>query len=805
MKYTYSIVCAILILYVTNFQAVSGLEPSPTLRVGIYNTPPFCFTGPDGEALGIYPDLINKIASKEHWKVTFTSSSWSEGLEQLQREEIDLIAHIGFSEKRQRTMDFNHESVFDEWGQIFLKPGTSIESIQDLEGLHVAVEENDMNGHNFIRTTESMGVHCNIVIMPTREDVFRAVQAGTVAAGVTSQHFGLRHARDFKLVASSIQFSPFSLFFASKKGFHGDKLTVIDTYLHRWKQVYNSYYHERLFYWMGANAAYEKTVIPRWLTNTVGAIIIISALLAALSRALNNKVKKKTRELRSQKKQYKDLVENANSIILRMDKSGRVLFLNRFGLDLFGYTRDEIYGRNILDMILSPETAQSYHFITADKKTFKLPEDYEFMENENICKDGRTVSIQWSNRAINDHQGHFHEILCIGTDITQRRQLEASLSHAQKIEAIGTLAGGIAHDFNNILTIIFGYTDLARLYLDKPDKIKDALDQISKGGLRAKELISQILTFSRRSESKQQTLQPLHIVKETITLLRPALPSTIKIESVLASKSTIHADPTQIHQIIMNLCTNAYHAMEKNGGTLRVALTDTHIRDNETGAAQSPSKPGDYILLEVSDTGCGIDPEIIEKIFDPYFTTKERGKGTGLGLSVVHGIVKDHKGHIHAQSLPGKGTTFRVYLPVLKHDISSAPKDISREPITGGDETILVVDDEIKITESLSQILSRHGYTVKAFTDAAKAIEFFQDAPDTVDLILTDMTMPGMRGSELTREILRCRPKLPVILCSGDIEPLSVEYLQESGIADYIQKPIMMGNLLQKIRKQLDG
>ncbi|VFQ44802.1 ATP-binding protein [Desulfoluna butyratoxydans] len=805
MKYTYSIICAILILYVASFQAVSGIEPSPPLRVGICYTPPFCFTGPDGKALGIYPDLINKIASKEHWKTTFISSSWSEGLEQLQREEIDLIAHIGFSEERQRTMDFNHESIFDEWGQIFLKPGNSIESIQDLEGLRVAVEENDINGHNFVKTTESMGIHCDIVIMPTREDVFRAVQKGTVAAGVTSQHFGLRHARDFELIASSIQFSPFSLFFASKKGLHGDKLAVIDSYLHRWKQVYNSYYHERLFYWMGANAAYEKTIIPRWLINTVGAIVIISALLAALSRALNNKVKKKTRELRSQKKQYKDLVENANSIILRMDKNGRVLFLNRFGLDLFGYTRDEIYGRNVLDMILSPETAQSYRFITADKKTFKLPENYEFMENENICKDGRTVAIQWSNRAINDHDGHFHEILCIGTDITQRRQLEASLSHSQKIEAIGTLAGGIAHDFNNILTIIFGYTDLARLYIDKPEKIKNALDQISQGGLRAKELIGQILTFSRKSETKQQTLQPLHIVKETIALLRPALPSTIKIESTLTSKSTIHADPTQIHQIIMNLCTNAYHAMEETGGTLRVALTDIRIREDETDLAQCPSTPGDYTLLEVSDTGSGIDPDIIEKIFDPYFTTKQRGKGTGLGLSLVHGIVKEHMGHIHAQSIQGEGTTFNVYLPVLKDNTSAVSGETHRGKIIGGNETILVVDDESKIADSLSQILSRHGYTVKAFTDAAKALAFFQEEPDTVDLVLTDMTMPGMRGSALTREILRCRPKLPVILCSGDIEPLSVEYLQESGIADYIQKPIMMGNLLQKIRKQLDG
>ncbi len=640
--------------------------------------------------------------------------------------------------------------------------------------------------------------------MASHAEVFHAVQKGEVAAGVATQHFGLTHDRDFELVASPIQFSPFSISFAAKKGRLSEELNTIDSYIYRWKQDKDSYYYNRLSYWMGAKE-YEIEIIPRWLFIAVATIAAILGLLAYINRMLNLTVKSRTQELRSREKQYRDLVESANSIILRMDKHGRVLFLNRFGLNLFGYSRDEIYGRNVIGTILSRQEATAHHLKFVAMDTLEIPAAYEFLEHKNICKDGRQVYIQWSNRAITDDKGRFQEILSIGTDITQRRELETSLYQAQKMEAIGTLAGGIAHDFNNILTVIFGYTELAHLYIDNPEKTREALEQVTKGGERAKDLVSQILTFSRNSESEKQPLQPSLIVKETVKLLRPSLPATITIEKTLASKSKIIADPTQIHQIIMNLCTNAYHAMETTGGTLRISLQDISVEKGEPRSPEWPLEPGDYVRLEVSDTGCGIDPETMQKIFDPYFTTKAKDKGTGLGLSVVHGIVKEHKGHINARSIAGEGTTFQVTFPILKAKTKPVAEETTAKQVVSGQETILLIDDEKEITSALSAILSRHGYDVRAFTDGLEAIESFREAPQAIDLVVTDMTMPGITGSQLAREMLSLRPELPVILCTGYSDLINHESARKMGISEYLQKPVMMATLLQKIRKQLDG
>jgi len=804
MKYLVCIIiCLSAILCTPPIQA-HETAGTKTLRVGIMENHPINTGSNKDKSPGLYPDLIKRIADEENWRVVFVPGSWTEGLDRLQTGEIDLMTDIAFSPERNLVMDFSKESVFDLWGQVFLKPGMNVNTIMDLDGLPVAVMERDISGLNFIKTADQFGISCNIVELPTQANVFLAIQHGEVAAGIASQHFGMRHARDFDVVASPIQFSPFSVYFAAKKGHHKACLDRIDSYISRWKQDKDSYYYKRLSYWMGG-AEYEKEIIPRWLLITVGAIAAVLALLTYINATLNRTVKKRTRELHAREKQYRDLVESANSIILRMDKHGRVLFINRFGLDLFGYSREELYGRNVIGTILCPKEAEAHQFKSMDKETFKLPDAYEFMENENTCKDGRVVYIQWSNRAIQDEEGHFHEILSIGTDISQRRQLEASLSQAQKMEAIGTLAGGIAHDFNNILTVIFGYTELATLNIDNTEKIREALEQVTRSGKRAKELVSQILTFSRRSESEKQPLQPSLIIKETVKLLRPSLPATITLESSLDSQSKIKADPTQIHQIIMNLCTNAYHAMEATGGTLRISLTDTFINTHETGTADAPLPPGDYTLLTISDTGSGIDPVTMQKIFDPYFSTKAKDKGTGLGLSVVHGIVKEHQGHISAQSIPGIETTFKVLFPILKTDAEPVAEKPTGTVLPGGKETVLIVDDEKEITITLSQILSKHGYKVQAFTDSMEAMRFFKEKPGAIDLVITDMTMPGITGSQLAREMLSIRPELPVILCTGYSDLISIESAREAGILAYLQKPVMMSTLLQTIRQQLDS
>ena len=370
------------------------------------------------------------------------------------------------------------------------------------------------------------------------------------------------------------------------------------------------------------------------------------------------------------------------------------------------------------------------------------------------------------------------------------------------MEAIGTLAGGIAHDFNNILAAIFGYTELA-LDEEDPEKRNQDLEQVRLGAARAKDLVKQILTFSRRApDQERQPLQVAMLIKEAMKLLRSTIPTTIEIKQNITSKGTVLADPTQIHQIIMNLCTNAYHAMRETGGTLAVSLGEIEIQGEDEGYGELP--PGRYMKLEVSDTGYGISQEVKEKIFVPYFTTKKIGEGTGLGLAVVHGIIKSHHGHITVYSEPGQGTTFHVYLPLTEEKAVALPPKETIADLTGNGEGILFVDDEHQIREFADKLFSRHGYKVTTAIHGVQALEEFQEHPDQYDLIITDMTMPYMSGAELAQKLLGIRPDLPIILCSGQSELINREKALAMGVFEYLSKPVVKQEFLSVASRALD-
>jgi signal transduction histidine kinase/CheY-like chemotaxis protein len=384
----------------------------------------------------------------------------------------------------------------------------------------------------------------------------------------------------------------------------------------------------------------------------------------------------------------------------------------------------------------------------------------------------------------------------------EKRKLESQLRQAQKMEAIGTLAGGIAHDFNNILSIIFGYTELA-MEEKNPEERQQHLLDLRNGAERAKELVGQILAFSRKAEQQMQPLQVSAIIKEALKMLRASIPATIEIRQDIASNGLVLADPTQIHQVIMNLCTNAYHAMRETGGILAVSLKEVTIGATEYGYANITQ--GNYLKLEVSDTGCGIDQKTQEKIFEPYFTTKKPGEGTGLGLAVVHGIVNSHHGHITVYSEPGEGTSFHVYLPLTEQDVSALPDKTEPKELRGKGERILFVDDEKQIRKVLGTMLTKNGYQVTASADGAQALEEFQKNPDQFDLVITDMTMPSMTGAELAQKIMAISPQTPVILCTGQSELINREKALAMGVRDYLNKPILQETLLGAARKALNN
>ncbi|MBU1456008.1 MAG: transporter substrate-binding domain-containing protein [Proteobacteria bacterium] len=776
--------------------------PNRSIRVSVFPLAPLNFVNESGQADGLYPDLIRQIAKENSLQLEFVAGTWAESMDRLLTGDIDLLTTVAHSPEREKLLTYSEEPVLDIWGQIFLRPGSDVNNILELEGKKIAVMEKDINGLNFIKTSRQFGVSCEIIKFPTHAAVFESVKKGEVVAGVAPQHYGLRHAGDFGLIGSSIQFAPFSIYFATRKGEHLDLLKQIDSQLARWKLEENSYYNRRITHWMGARN-YEKSIVPLWLLWTLVAVVVVSLVLFFNNRILSVRFRQQTRELDLSERQYRSLVESANTVILRWDSTGMIVFLNRFGLELFGYTPEEIIGRHVMDTIV-PETEGSgrdLSFMIND--ILEHPENYELNENENMCRDGRRVYIQWSNRAITDGSGRFKEMLSVGTDITQRRELERELFQAQKMEAIGTLAGGIAHDFNNILSVIIGNIELALLQKKSPEKFQSFLETAKKASQRASDLVNQILTFSRRPDVPKQPLHVSSIVKEALKMLRSTLPTTISIEQNIQTEGMVFSNPTQIHQVVMNLCTNAYHAMGEMGGKLTVNLSELCVTANTFVGLEL--EQGEYILLEVRDTGLGIDSECIKKIFEPYFTTKEKGKGTGLGLAVVHGIVKELKGDVRVSCEAGQGAVFQVYLPKCREDIPfSVPELLEKDVSLCGTETIMVVDDERDVRHYLEEVLRMHGYTVSCFANGRSAQEAFDRNPDLYQALVTDMTMPGITGEELSKNILRNHPGFPIILCTGYSQAMNREKADEIGVAAFLQKPVILKDLLKKVRQLLD-
>jgi signal transduction histidine kinase/ActR/RegA family two-component response regulator len=381
---------------------------------------------------------------------------------------------------------------------------------------------------------------------------------------------------------------------------------------------------------------------------------------------------------------------------------------------------------------------------------------------------------------------------------------ERQLQQVMKLQAIGTLAGGIAHDFNNILFPIVGYTELTMDDVPEDSQARQNLEEILKAANRAKELIQQILAFSRQNCQERKSLKVQYLIKEALKLLRATIPASVEIIcNVDEDCGPIMGDPTQIHQVIMNLCTNAYQAMQASGGRLEVSLHEIDISYKET-MQRGGMKPGNHLQLTVKDTGHGMEPAVMERVFEPYYTTKEQGKGTGLGLSVIHGIVKNHGGDISVNSQPGKGSTFNVYLPIIDA-IDVAAEQVESLTATKGKERILLIDDEEQIIDIEQQILERLGYKVTPKTDSEEALQEFAAQPDQFDLVITDMTMPKMTGDQLARKMIDIKPKIPVILCTGFNEAITEEKALSIGIDRFIMKPIVKDKLASTIRSVLDN
>ena len=421
---------------------------------------------------------------------------------------------------------------------------------------------------------------------------------------------------------------------------------------------------------------------------------------------------------------------------------------------------------------------------------------------------GDKIWLKTSKVPLTDLQGNTIGLLGIYEDITERKQAEQEkknneiqLRQSQKMEAIGTLAGGIAHDFNNILGSIIGYAELVKDDISEGTIAYQNQKEVLIAAKRAKELVKQILTFSRKDEAKLVPVKINSIVADSLKMLRSSLPTTIEISHDINCTNSIMANETHIHQVLMNLCVNASHAMEDNGGILQISLSDVNI-DLDTMTSDGNLKQGSYVKLLVKDTGSGMSREVQNRIFEPFFTTKEVGKGTGMGLSVVHGIVENHNGIITVDSKPGEGTTFEIFFPCVV-DIEIKENEDS-EIAFGNRERILLVDDQKNLVDMATQMLTRMGYEVVGKTDSVEALCIFREDPSKFDLVITDQIMPKMKGTELAKEILNIRPEIPIVLCTGYCENIDSEVIDAIGIKMLVMKPVDRIKISRIIREILD-
>jgi PAS domain S-box-containing protein len=506
--------------------------------------------------------------------------------------------------------------------------------------------------------------------------------------------------------------------------------------------------------------------------------------------------------LRQSEQKYRTLFNESKDVIYISSVDGKFLDVNPVGVELFGYNSVEELKRIDLaeQLYFNPEDRQKFQKELGDKGYVR---DHEL---ELKRKDGEKLSVLITSRAVRDDQGNVTSYRGFIRDITKQKQLEQQLLQAQKMEAIGTLAGGIAHDFNNILGAILGYTELTNNILANSngnDIVKRNLEQVNKAGLRAKDLVQQILTFSRKTTHKPKPLQIELIVKEALKLLRASTPATVGIQQNIDNNcGLVLADPTQIHQVIINLCTNAVDAVRGSGGKIEVGLNKVEINGNTV--FDNVSSPwGEYVQLTVSDNGKGMDEETIARIFDPFFTTKEAGEGTGLGLSVVHGIVKNHNGEITVWSELGKGSRFNIYLPALK--TQKVPEQAKIDKLLRGTESILFVDDEEALVQVNIQLLEKLGYRVTGNTNSHEALAAFKESPDKFDLVISDQTMPGMTGVELATKLMEIRQDVPIILITGYSDVINRKKAKEMGIRELVMKPILASDLSRTIRNAIDN
>jgi len=865
----------------------------------------------DNTVKGLFIDIIEEIAKKENWKITYKHGTFAEQLEGIKDGSLDLITGVVFTKERNVYLDFNNEPVVISWTQVFANKSSNITDLLTVRNKKIGIMQDDNNGKIFEEHSKTLGINCEILVFSDLDTLLNTLNDGYIDAGVFNSmaSMGLNSKYE-NIEKTSINLNPVGSFYAVPQGDMLHLLPSIDKYLKMWKDDESSVYHEKLHYWLHRDL-HIRNVVPRYILYGMLSTIFCFVTSILITVGLKRMIANKTKELKDSEDRFKAL-HNASFGGIAIHDKGIILDCNQGLVEITGFSFEELIGMNGLQLIAEnsraavrsnietkyelPYNSQGlrkngdeypvrlegknipykgmdvrvteFRDITELYRTelalkekeqflretnslakvggwtldnnealtftwhehlydiFELPygikitmdyvktnfhhkKDYilvdELMHNIFEHKEGGEVRCEIITHKKNKKwvhiigvpnivDGKVTQILGAVQDISElkkeqsdKEQMQIQLHQAQKMESLGTLSGGIAHDFNNILAGIVGYTELISM-TTAPEKLAIYTKRILIGAERAVNLVKQILLFSTKTKFKTIPLKLYISLNEVINLLKSTIPKSISLDIYIDSNAYILADPTQIHQVILNLCTNAIYSMNEISGTLKIRLYNK----------------GENICLEISDTGVGIPEKILPKVFDPYFTTKPKGKGTGLGLSVVHGIITNYGGSIDVISTVGEGTTFKIILPITKKaSISPMSKKISNN--LEGLETIMIVDDEQSIREILNTYLKQYGYTVHLFKDGLKALHAFKREPLLYDIVVTDVSMPVLDGIEMVKEILEINPNVPIIVSTGNIELKLENGYKKLGISKCLAKPVSLSYLLKEIRNTLDS